>query len=188
MSPVTSGERLPMDRDDRLWGYRAVGENRYREVIGFCYDDFRPGDVFEHRPGRTLGESDNLLMAGFSMNPSPLHIDTEYCAHTPWKRPLMSSLVTFSIVCGMSVRSTSGRALANLGWDKVRLTHPVFAGDTIYAESEILGKRLSESRPGAGIVNCRTRGLLSTGEVFLTFERSFLVPTRGHETEDQAGY
>lgn len=173
---------------DRLAGYKRVGENRYREVIGFCFEDFQMGDVFEHRPGRTVTEADNILLNLLCMNPSPLHIDAAYCSHTAWKRPLISSLVTFGIVCGMSVRSTSGRAVANLGWDKIRLLKPVFAGDTIYAESEILGKRLSETRPEDGIVTCQTRGLTSTGELFLTFERTFMVPTAAKAVEDRAGY
>jgi itaconyl-CoA hydratase len=173
---------------DRLAGYKRVADNRYREVIGFCFEDFQVGDVFEHRPGRTVTEADNILLNLLCMNPSPLHIDAAYCSHTAWKKPLISSLVTFGIVCGMSVRSTSGRAVANLGWDKIRLLEPVFAGDTIYAESEILSKRLSETRPGDGIVTCQTRGITSTGKVFLTFERTFMVPTAAKAVEDQAGY
>lgn len=172
----------------RITGYKQVGPQRYREVIGFYYEDFTEGDVFEHRPGRTVTEADNVLMNLLSMNPSPLHIDAAYCEQTQWGKPLISSLVTFSIVCGMSVRSTSGRAVANLGWDKIRLTHPVFAGDTIYAESRILAKRLSERRPGEGIITCQTVGLKSTGEVFLTFERSFLVPTHEKGVEEKARY
>jgi len=174
--------------DHRIAGYKQVGEQRYREVIGFYYEDFAVGDVFEHRPGRTVTEADNVLMALFSMNPSPLHIDAAYCAHTPWGRPIVSSLVTFSVVCGMSVRSTSGRAVANLGRDKIRLTHPVFAGDTLYAESRILAKRPSQKRPDQGIVTCETAGKKATGEVVLTFERSFLVPTRAAGVEERAGY
>ena len=173
---------------DRLAGYKEVAENRYREVIGFCFEDFHVGDVFEHRPGRTVTEADNILLNLLCMNPSPLHIDAAYCSQTEWKRPLISSLVTFGIVCGMSVRSTSGRAVANLGWDKIRLLKPVFAGDTLYAESEILSKRLSETRAGDGIVTCQTRGLTSTGELFLTFERTFMVPTAAKAVEDRAGY
>ncbi|MCY1045730.1 MaoC family dehydratase [Corallococcus sp. bb12-1] len=169
-------------------GYKQVGPQRYRELLGFAFEDFTVGDVFEHRPGRTVTEADNVLMNTLSLNPSPLHLDAAYCAHTPWERPLISSLVTFSVVCGMSVRSTSGRALANLGWDRIRLTHPVFAGDTLYAESRILARRLSAKREGEGIVTCETRGLKSTGEVFLTFERSFLVPTRERGVEERAGY
>lgn len=173
---------------ERLAGYKRVAEGRYREVIGFYFEDFAVGEVFEHRPGRTVTEADNLLLNLLCMNPSPLHIDAAYCAHTAWKRPLVSSLVTFGIVCGMSVRSTSGRAVANLGWDRIRLVAPVFAGDTLYAESEILRKRLSEKRRGEGIVTCQTRGLKSTGEVFLTFERTFMVPTAAAAVEDRAGY
>lgn len=172
----------------RITGYKQVGPQRYREVIGFYFEDFTEGDVFEHRPGRTVTEADNILMNLLSMNPSPLHIDAAYCEQTPWGKPLISSLVTFSIVCGMSVRSTSGRAVANLGWDKIRLTHPVFAGDTLYAESRILAKRLSEGRPGQGIVTCETLGFKSTGEKFLSFERSFLVPVREKGVEEKAGY
>ncbi len=169
-------------------GYKRVGEHRYRETIGFCYEEFAEGDVFEHRPGRTVTEADNHLFSLLGMNPSPLHIDSAYCAHTRWEKPLISGLVTFTLVCGMSVRSTSGRATANLGWDRIRLLRPVFAEDTIYAESRILGKRLSQKHPGQGIVTCETRGLTAGGEVFLTFERSFLVPTRAAAIEDRAGY
>jgi itaconyl-CoA hydratase len=159
-------------------GYRTVGARRFREVVGFYYEEFVVGDEFEHRPGRTVTELDNVLMSMLSLNTSPLHIDAAYAAGTPWQRPLVSSLVTLSIVAGMSVRSTSGRAVANLGWDAIRLQHPVFAGDTLYAHSMILDKRLSASRPGQGIVRVRTTGTKSTGESVLTFERAFLVPTR----------
>src|SRR6266508_1133297 len=109
-------------------GYRQIGENRFREVVGFCYEDLVVGMVIEHRPGRTVTELDNILMSMLSMNASPLHIDAAFCELTPWKRPLVSSLVTLSIVGGMTARSTSGRALANLGWDNIRLTKPVFVG------------------------------------------------------------
>src|SRR5215510_5392970 len=169
-------------------GYKQIGAQRYRETIGFVFEDFVIGDVFEHRPGRTLTDADNVIMNLLCMNPSPLHIDAAYCAQMPWERPLVSSIVTFGIVCGMSVRSTSGRAVANLGWDRIRLTAPVFVGDTIYAESETLAKRLSERRPGEGIVTCRTRGIKAAGEEFLSFERSFLVPTAERAIEDRVGY
>ena len=159
-------------------GYEQIGEQRYREVVGFHYEEFTVGDVIEHRPGRTVTEMDNVLMSTLSMNDAPLHIDAAYCETLPWKRPLVSSLVTLSIVGGMTARSTSGKALANLGWDHIRLPHPVFPGDTLYAESEVLDKRLSRSRPGEGIVTCRTTGTKSTGEVVLVYERSFLVPCR----------
>jgi itaconyl-CoA hydratase len=174
--------------DMGITGYKKVGPQRYRETIGFYYEDFTVGDVFEHRPGRTVTEADNVLMNMLSMNPSPLHIDAAYCEHTTWGKPIICSLVTFSLVCGMSVRSTSGKGIGNLGWDKIRLTHPIFAGDTIYAESRILAKRLSNKRPGEGIITCETVGLKSTGEAFLSFERSFLVPTREKGVEERARY
>jgi itaconyl-CoA hydratase len=174
----------------RITGYKQVGPQRYREVLGFYYEDFTVGDVFEHRPGRTVTEADNVLMSMLGMNLSPLHIDAAYCEQTQWGKPLISSLVTLCIVGGMTVRSTSGKAVANLGWEKIRLTHPVFAGDTVYAESRILAKRLSETRPGDGIITTETVGTKSTGEVFLSFVRSFLVPTRekGEPLEEKAGY
>jgi itaconyl-CoA hydratase len=159
-------------------GYERIGEQRYREVVGFYYEDFTVGDMIEHRPGRTVTEMDNVLMSMLSMNDSPLHIDAAYCETLPWGRPLVSSLVTLSIVGGMTARSTSGRAVANLGWDRIRLPAPVFAGDTLYAASETIAKRRSRSRPGEGIVSCRTTGTKSTGEVVLVYERSFLGPCR----------
>jgi itaconyl-CoA hydratase len=181
-------ESAAIVHDEPPQGYRQVGDNRYREVVGFCYEQLGLGTVIEHRPGRTITELDNVLMSMLSMNASPLHIDAAFCAQGTWGQPLVSSLVTLSIVGGMTARSTSGRAIANLGWDRIRLTNPVFVGDTLYAESEITGKRLSASRPGEGIVNCRTSGIKSTGEVVLTFERSFLVPTRDHDRHQAAGY
>ncbi|SES42449.1 MaoC family dehydratase [Actinokineospora terrae] len=169
-------------------GYRQVGENRFREVVGFCYEDLIVGAVIEHRPGRTVTEMDNVLMSLLHMNAAPLHIDAAYSEKGAWGRPLVSSLVTLSIVAGMAARSTSGRATANLGWERILLPAPVFVGDTLYAESEITGKRLSKSRPGEGIAHCRTTGKNATGEVVLSFERSFLVPTRDHDGADAAGY
>jgi itaconyl-CoA hydratase len=166
--------------------YVKLGDQRYRESWGLYYEEFNVGDVVEHRPGRTVTEADNIWQSLLSMNTSPLHIDSAYCATTEWGRPLISSLVTFSIVNGMSVSTLSARAIANLGWDKVRLLSPCFAGDTIYAESTVLSKRLSESRNGQGVVTCETRGLKADGTVILTCERTFLVPTREHESQREA--
>jgi itaconyl-CoA hydratase len=166
--------------------YVKVGEQRYRESWGLYYEEFNVGDVVEHRPGRTVTEADNIWQSLLSMNTSPLHIDSAYCATTEWGRPLISSLVTFSIVNGMTVSTLSARAIANLGWDKVRLSAPCFAGDTIYAESTVLSKRLSKSRSGQGVVTCETRGLKADGTVILTCERTFLVPTRENEVQREA--
>ncbi|MEV5509690.1 MaoC family dehydratase [Streptomyces orinoci] len=164
-----------------------MGPQRFREVVGFHYEDFTVGEVIEHRPGRTVTEMDNVLMSMLSMNDAPLHIDHAYCESTPWGRPLVSSLVTLSIVGGMTARSTSGRTLANLGWGNIRLPHPVFVGDTLYSETEILGKRPSRSRPGEGIVSCRTTGTTAKGDVVIVFERSFLVPCRDRPGAEPAG-
>ncbi len=112
------------------------------------------------------------------MNKHPLHFDAEYAKETEFGRILVNSSITLALVGGMTVQTLSARAVANLGWDKVRLTTPVFVGDTLYARSKILGKRESRSRPSQGIVNVETIGYKSTGENVISFERSFLVPKR----------
>ena len=173
---------------DEVRTYKKIGDRRWRESPGLLFEDIEVGAIVEHRPGRTLTEADNIWMSLLSHNLHPLHIDNAYCENTEWKRPLVSSLVTLSIVSGMSVPSTSAKGLANLGWDNIRLVAPVFIGDTIYAETEYLDKRRSESRPHQGIVSCTTRGIKSDGTVFLTSERSFLLPTREHALADQAAY
>ncbi|MGH7553453.1 MAG: MaoC family dehydratase, partial [Longimicrobiales bacterium] len=110
--------------------------------------------------------------------------DAAYCENTEFGRPLMNSCLTLAIITGMSVSDVSGKAIANLGWDKVRLMAPIFAGDTIYAESEVLEVRESQSRPTQGIVTVRTTGKKADGTPFMSFERSVLVPRRGHATDD----
>ncbi|WP_216210961.1 MaoC family dehydratase [Amycolatopsis aidingensis] len=174
--------------DEGPTGYRRVGVQRYRETVGFYYEEFTVGDVFEHRPGRTITEMDNVLMSMLGMNASPLHIDAAYMKHTRWEQPIVSSLVTLGIVGGMTARSTSGRAVANLGWDNIRLLSPVLAGDTLYAETEIMMKRPSQSYTDHGIVGCRTLGIKSTGEKVISFDRSFLVPMREHSRDAEVGY
>jgi itaconyl-CoA hydratase len=164
--------------------HRKVGANRYRESFGRCLEDFTVGDVYEHRPGRTILEADNAWFTLLTLNTHPLHFDAAYAARTEFGRPLVNSCLTLAVVTGMSVSDLSQKAVANLGWDKVRLTAPVFAGDTLYAESEVLEVRESKSRPTQGIVTVRTTGKKSDGTTFMTFERSILVPRRGHAAED----
>jgi itaconyl-CoA hydratase len=168
--------------------YKKVGEHRWRESRGLFFEEVVIGEVIEHRPGRTITEADNIWQSLLALNLHPLHIDSAYCAKTEWQRPLVSSLVTLSIVAGMSVQSTSAKGLANLGWDRIRLLAPVFIGDTLYAESEFRRKRLAKSRPHQGLVTCDTRGLKADGTLFLTFRRTFLLPTREHGLEDDANY
>ena len=166
----------------------AVGPNRYRESYGRYYEEFEVGDVYEHRPGRTIGEADNTWFTLLTMNQHPLHFDAEYAAGSEFGRPLVNSCLTLSIVCGMSVSDLSQKVIANLGWERIELTAPVFVGDTIYAESEVLSKRESSSRPHQGIVGARTVGRKSDGTEFMRFERTFLVPMRGHAVDDRIDY
>jgi itaconyl-CoA hydratase len=163
---------------------KPVGSNRYRESFGRHYEDFKVGDVYEHRPGRTIAETDNTWFTLLTMNTHPLHFDAAYAGKTEFGRPLVNSCLTLAMVTGMSVSDLSQKAVANLGWDKVRLTAPVFAGDTIYAESEVLEMRESKSRPTQGVVTVRTTGRKADGTAFMTFERSILVPRRGYAVDD----
>ena len=167
---------------------KEVGKNRYRESYGRYLEDFKIGDVYEHRPGRTISESDNTWFTLITMNQHPLHFDAAYAATSEWKKPLVNSALTLSIVAGMSVSDVSQKAIANLGWDKIRLTAPVFVGDTIYAESEVLAVRESKSRPTQGIVTVKTTGTTEDGKVFMTYERTVLIPKRGHAVDDEADY
>jgi itaconyl-CoA hydratase len=163
---------------------KAVGPNRYRESFGRHFEDFKVGDIYEHRPGRTVSEADNTWFTLLTMNTHPLHFDAAYAARTEFGRPLVNSCLTLAMVTGMSVSDLSWKAVANLGWDKVRLTAPVFAGDTLYAESEVLAVRESGSRPGQGVVTVRTTGRKADGTEFMSFERAILVPRRGHAVDD----
>jgi itaconyl-CoA hydratase len=163
-----------------LYQPRQLGPQRYREDIGRCFEDFAIGDVYEHRPGRTITEADNVWFTLLTMNTHPLHFDSAYAAQTEFGKPLVNSTLTLSIVVGMSVSDVSQKAIANLGWREIRLTAPVFVGDTLYAESEVLDKRESKSRPGQGIVTVRTTGKKADGTVVIVMERSMLIPKHGY--------
>ena len=163
---------------------KPIEPGRYRESLGRYLEDFTVGDVYEHRPGRTISEAENTWFTLLTMNTHPIHVDAVYAAKSEFGKPLINSALTLAMVTGMSVSDLSHKAVANLGWDKIRLPAPVFAGDTIYAESEILAVRESRSRPHHGIVTARTTGVKSDGTVFMTYERSFLVPKRGHAIDD----
>jgi acyl dehydratase len=163
-----------------------VAPGRWRASAGRHYEDFTVGDTYEHRPGRTIGEADNTWFTLLTMNQHPLHFDAAYAARSEFGRPVVNSCLTLSIVAGMSVADVSQKAIANLGWTDIKLPAPVFVGDTIYAESTVLAKRESNSRPGQGIVTVRTTGKKHDGTVFMTYERTVLVPKRGHGVEDRA--
>lgn len=165
---------------------KEVGPNRYREDYGRYYEDFEVGDTYEHRPGRTITQTDNTWFTLLTMNKHPLHFDLDYAKSSEFGKPLVNSALTLAIVSGMSVSDVSQKTIANLGWNDVKLTAPVFAGDTIYAETEVLSKRESKSRPNAGIVTVKTTGKKADGTVFMTFERTMLIPKEGHGVEDKA--
>lgn len=164
--------------------HERIAPQRYRETFGRYYEDFTVGDVYEHRPGRTITEADNIWFTLLTMNTHPMHFDSNYAAKSEFKRPLVNSCFTLSVLVGMSVSDVSQKAIANLGWTDIRLTEPVFVGDTIYAESEVIAKRESNSRPWQGLVTVRTIGRKSDGEQFMSFERTALIPKRGHAVED----
>ncbi len=174
--------------EETVRAYRQVGPKRYREISGLYYEDFEPGDTFEHRPGRTITNTDNIWMTLLTMNTQQVHFDAVYAAQTEWKKMLVDSTFTLALLTGMSVRTVSAKAVANLGWDKVKATHPVFAGDTLYAESTVLHKRESKSRPTQGIVTVATRGVNQDGRGVMSFERTMLVYKRGHSPEQAANY
>jgi acyl dehydratase len=167
---------------------KKTGEGRYRESYGRYLEDFVVGDVYEHRPGRTINEADNTWFTLLTMNQHPLHFDREYAASSEFGRVLVNTCLTLSIVTGMSVSDVSQKTVANLGWREVKLTGPVFIGDTLYAESEVLAIRESRSRPQQGIVSIRTRGLKQDGSEVISFERAMLIPRRGHAVDDQIDY
>ncbi len=167
---------------------KRVGPNRTRESHGRSFEAFHVGDIYEHRPGRTITEYDNTAFTLLTMNTHPLHFDAAYAAKSEFGKPLVNSALTLAMVLGMSVSDISQKAIANLGWKDIRLVAPVFIGDTIYAESEVLEARESKTRPTAGVVTVRTTGKKADGTVFMVFERSALVPKRGHGIEDDANY
>jgi itaconyl-CoA hydratase len=167
---------------------KEVGPQRYRETFGRYFEDFQPGDHYEHRPGRTISEADNTWFTLLTMNTHPLHFDAEYARATEFGRVVVCSPLTLALLVGMSVTDVSQKAIANLGWKEIKLTHPVFVGDTLYSESEVLDKRESRKRPGAGIVTVSTLGRNQHGVIVCTFERTILVAKRGHGVEDKIGY
>lgn len=142
---------------------------------GRCYEDFEVGDVYRHPLGRTITETDNVWFTLLTMNTNPIHFDANLSKSSPFGKPLVNSCFTLSLVTGMSVTDLSQNALANLQWTDIKLPHPVYNGDTIYARSEVLGKRESASRPYAGIVDVSTEGFNQDGELVISFKRSFMV-------------
>lgn len=151
-------------------------------MSGRFYEDFEPGLVIRHALGRTVTSTDNAWFTLLTVNSNPIHFDANYAAQTEFKRPLVNSTFTLALVTGLSVSDVSQYAV-NLGWDEVRMPAPVFEGDTIYAQTEVVSRRESKSRPAMGIVEIRTRGFKQDGTVVIEFRRTILVYKRGCEPE-----
>ena len=147
---------------------------------GRFFEDFVVGDVYEHPLARTVTSTDNIWFTLLTQNTAPLHFDHEYAAKTEFGKPLVNSSFTLALVAGQSVTDVSQNVFANLGWDEVRLPHPVFEGDTIHSRSTVLEARESRSRTSLGVVSVRTEGLNQTDDVVITFSRTLLVYRRGH--------
>lgn len=163
---------------------QKIGPSRYRATLGRYLEEFKVGDIYEHRPGRTITETDNIHFSLLTMNNHPMHCDQAFAAKSEFGKPLVNSGLTLAIVLGMTVADVSGKAIANLGWTEIKLLAPVHPGDTIYAESEVLDVRESKSRPTQGIVKVRTVGKKADGTTFMTFDRSVLIPKLGHGVGD----
>jgi itaconyl-CoA hydratase len=146
---------------------------------GRVYEDFEIGDVYHHPLGRTITQADNIWFTLLTVNNNPIHFDSVYAAQTEFKRPLVDSTFTLALATGLSVSDVSQYAV-NLGWEEVRLPRPMYEGDTLYAQSQVLEKRESRSRPHMGVVRVKTTGLNQQGEVVIEFTRTVLVYRRGH--------
>lgn len=168
-----------------LNGMTQVEGQRFREDPGLSYEDFEVGDIYEHWPGRTITETDNIWFTNLTMNTHPLHFDLNYAAQSEFGKPLVNSTLTLALVAGMAVGSTSQKSIANLGWEEVKMPAPVFVGDTLYSETEVLDKRESRSRPGAGIVRVRHSGKNQDGVYVMHMVRSFLATKAGQSVVDK---
>jgi acyl dehydratase len=145
-------------------------------MAGKFFDELNVGDIFQHQPGRTVTESDNVLFSTMTMNPQPLHLDHEFAKGTEFGRPLVNSILTLGIVVGLSVADTTlGTTVGNLGFEKVEFPKPVFHGDTLYAETEVVEKRPSRSRPQWGIVIFEHRARNQRDEIVLRCRRAAMM-------------
>ena len=149
-----------------------------KEWRGRFFEDMEIGDVYRSRIGRTVLPTDNTWFTLLTGNTNQVHFNDEFAAATEFGRPLVNSCLTLAIVVGLSVPDTSENAVANLGWDSISMPNPVFAGDTLWAESQVLTRRESRSRPHQGIVGIRTRGINQRGETAVEFLRTFMMYRR----------
>src|SRR5256884_9541791 len=146
---------------------------------GRFYEDFEVGDVYRARIGRTITQADNIWFTLLTNNTNQIHFNQHYAEQTEFGRPLINSALTLAIVAGLGVSDTSENGFA-LGWDEIKLPNPLFAGDTLYSESEVLEKRESKSKPQWGIIKVRTRGIQQEGKVVIDYARSVMVWKKAH--------
>lgn len=145
---------------------------------GRFYEDFEVGDVYRARIGRTITQADNIWLTLLTNNTNQIHFNEHYAELTEWGKPLVNSVITIAIVAGLGVADTSENGFA-LGWDEISLPSPLFEGDTLYSESEVLEKRESKSQPSRGIVKFRSRGIKQDGTIVMEYTRSVMVWKRG---------
>ena len=146
-----------------------------KDTFGKYFEDYIKGDIYKHWPGKTITEGDNNLFTLLIMNHNPLHIDKKYCEGTEYGQILVVGTLVFSLVAGMSVSDISGKAIANLDYENITHDGPVFIGDTIYAETEILETHESKSKSDSGIIYVETKAFNQNGEEVLTFRRHALI-------------
>ncbi len=167
--------------------YVKVGENRYRERYGLDFEDFEVGQIFQHRPGITISQQDNVEETVDTLNQAMLHFDAHYASQTEWKKPLGVSTLTLQRLMGMTWK-TFNKKMRIYSWSEIKMTAPVFGGDTLYAESEIKEKAEVADDPGCGQLTVVTRGVNQDGKVVCTMEYSMLVYKRASVPFEKAGY
>lgn len=146
---------------------------------GRFFEDFQVGDIYPHPLGRTVTTTDNIWFTLLTQNTAPIHFDHHYAAQTEFRKPLVDSTFTLALATGQSVTDISQNVMANLGWDEVKLPNPVFEGDTVYSQSEVLDKRDSKTRDNVGIVTVRTTGFNQDRTIVITFKRALMVYKQG---------
>jgi len=152
-------------------------------MSGYFFEDYEVGAIFKHWPGRTITETDNTWITLITMNTHPIHFDVNFASKQEFGKPLVNSGLTLAMIGGMSVTDISQNAVANLGWEETKIPRPTFVGDTIYAETVILERRESKSRPNCGIIRVETIGRNQHGEVIMSFIRTILMRKKPSELE-----
>ena len=151
---------------------------------GRFFEDFTVGDLYRARIGRTITQADNIWLTLLTNNTNQIHFNEHYAQLTDFKRPVVNSIITLAIVAGLGVADTSENGFA-LGWDEIKLPNPLFEGDTLYSESEVLEKRESASNPKRGIVRFRSRGIKQDGTIVMEYTRSVMVWKRAHAPQQK---